>query len=108
MGHRYGGTADGTYKYLVRLINQNNRLSQKKKDELLEGVDVLVGHMIEDFDSDLRSRYDTYYSCGSKDLKNRHQFSDSRDMLMEVALKALEVCSWARKRFKKAGFVSRI
>ena len=39
MGHRYGGTADGSYRYLIRLINQNDRLSQKKRDELLEGVD---------------------------------------------------------------------
>lgn len=108
MSNHYGGTADGTYRYLVRTINQNNRLSQKKKDELLEGVDLLVGHMIEDFDFELRNQYSTYYDCGSKFLKEKHWFSDSRDMLLEVSAKALEACTWARKRFAKAGFVSRI
>lgn len=108
MGHRYGGTADVSYRYLVRLINQNNRLSQKKRSELLKEVDLLVGHIIADFDSHLRDQYGTYYICGSKFLKSRHLFSNSSDMLMEVALKALESCSRALKRFKKAGYVERI
>ncbi len=106
MGHRYGGAADGSYLYLVHMIKKNDRLSQKKKDELLEGVDLLVGHMIEDFDSSLRDQYSSYYCFGSRWLK--HMYTDSRDMLLEVALKALETCSWARKRFDKAGFISRI
>lgn len=108
MGHRYFGTADTRYRNLVRVINKNDRLSQRKKDELLKEVDLLVGHMIADFDSSLRQEYSTYYSCGSRFLKARHWFTESRDMLMEVSLKALECATWARKRFGAAGYVERI
>lgn len=108
MSHRYFGTSDLSYRALVRVINETGRLSQQTKDDLIKEVDMLVGHMMEDFDFALRNQYGSYYCAGSKYLKARHWFTDSRDMLMEVALRALKCVSNVRDRFINAGFVSRI
>jgi len=108
MGHRYAGTADCSYRTIVRKIKENKRLSQKTKDELLHDVDYLVGHIIADFDSHLRNQYSSYWACGSRYLKTGHWFSDSRDMILEVMTKALGSVTWEHKRFKEAGFIERV
>lgn len=107
MGHRYFGTADIQYRDVRRAINATDRISQKTKDELMAEVDMLVGHMIDDFDFSLRNQYTSYAVVGSKRLKARHWFSDSRELLMEVSLRALKSCTSARKRFDEAGYVDR-
>lgn len=107
MTHRYFGTSDLSYRALVRLINETDRLSQQTKDNLIKEVDTLVGHVMEEFDFVLRNQYGSYYCAGSRNLKARHWFSDSRDMLMEVSLKALRCVSNVRDQFINAGFVSR-
>lgn len=107
MAHRYTGTADLTYRTLVKQIKDNKRLSQKAKDELLANVDHLVGHILEDIDFSLRNQYANYSACGSEYLQARHWFSNSRDMLMEVLSKVLAAVAWERKRFTEMGHVDR-
>lgn len=106
MLYRYRGTADISYRKLVKKIN-NKRLSKAKRRELLSEVDHLVAHLLEDFEYVLHRQYSTYEICGSRFLKTRHWFTRSRDMLMEVALKSLGLVSLEKDRFKKAGHTIR-
>jgi len=66
---QFPGGAESSYSYLVRKIQNDTRLSQKKKDELIEDVTYLVGHVLNDADTQIRHDYGSACSSGIKYLK---------------------------------------
>ena len=108
---RYYGTADCSYKSLVRNITDDKRLSQKRKEKLIEDVDHLVGHMLDHFDFSLRNDYTGYYSSGAKYMKTKKRFGQQveflRELMMEAGIKALGTVSHIRRCFEKSGFKDR-
>lgn len=66
---QFPGGAENSYSYVVRKIQNDPRLSQKRKDELIEDVTYLVGHVLSDADFMIRNRYGSASSSGIKYLK---------------------------------------
>ena len=65
----FPGHASGSYKHVVKSIQADKRLSQKRKDELIEDITYLCGHIISNCDSSIRNNYTSAHSSGIKWMK---------------------------------------
>lgn len=65
---QFPGGAESSYSYIVRKIQDDPRLSKKRKEELIEDVTYLVGHILSDADFMIRGRYTSAHSSGVKYL----------------------------------------
>lgn len=69
IGKRVYGGSECHYTYVYRLINEDTRLSKKKKRELLEGITLLTNSVLDDADFQIRGNYTSAHSSGIKYLK---------------------------------------
>lgn len=66
---QFPGGAESSYSYIVRKIQTDENLSTKRKEELIEDITYLVGHVLSDADFQIRLDYGSARSVGIKYLK---------------------------------------
>lgn len=66
---QFPGGAESSYSHVVRKIQNDENLSTERKEELIEDITYLVGHVLSDADFQIRNDYGSAHSCGIKYLK---------------------------------------
>lgn len=61
---QFPGGAESSYMYVVKEIANDPRLSKARKQELIDAVTYLVGHVISDADFQIRNDYGSASSSG--------------------------------------------
>ncbi len=114
-GHRwqFPGGAEYSYQHVIRSIQNDPRLSKKRKAELIEDVTFLCGHILNDVDGLIRSDYTSAHSSGIKYLRWKDYFKKPgwilqtfcgdilREMRMNIHLEDLSSVGNVIKRLKK-------
>lgn len=111
IGKRSYGGSECTYSYVYRLINDDTRLSKKKKRELIESITMLTNSVIDDADFMIRNDYGSAHSSGIKylefdtfdepsNLMKVIAGKDFRSVYATACLKNLGSLSSIRKRMK--------
>lgn len=111
---QYCGTSDSTYRWIIKDIQNDKRLSNKRKQELINDITYLVGHVVSDCDSSVRHEYSSLYCAGAKSRVVEHRIMDAptkwqrywnadliRDVAMSVSLNALSCVGRVRGRLRK-------
>lgn len=66
---QFPGGAESSYMYVVKQIANDRRLSKARKQELIDSVTYLVGHVISDADFSIRNDYTSAHSSGLKYMR---------------------------------------
>lgn len=62
----FPGGAESSYYHIARKIQDDPRLSRKRKIELINDIQCLCGHIISDIDEQINQKYDDAYFSGIK------------------------------------------
>lgn len=66
---QFPGGAESSYSHVVRKIQNDENLPTERKEELIEDITYLVGHVLSDADFQIRNDYGSAHSSGIKYLK---------------------------------------
>lgn len=70
-GHHweFPGGAECSMQSVIRIINENPRMSKAQKRELIESVTYMAGHILSDVEYQISCKYTSAHSSGIKYMK---------------------------------------